>query len=98
MCKYATCHLAPFNLSMPSFRVKAFKLPVNKDSSKVQHNRDENNIPAHKPFTVEQQTKKCHCQILTLSTFFGAGLLLRDALTALTSNVSPKEETVKVKT
>lgn len=26
----------PFNLSMSSFRVKAVKLPVNKDTSKVQ--------------------------------------------------------------
>lgn len=45
----------PFNLSMSSFRVKAFKLPVNKDTSKVQQNRGENNISTYKPFTLGQK-------------------------------------------
>lgn len=45
------------SIQSASFRVKAFKQPVNKDTSKVQHSRGQNNIPTHKPFTLDPKTE-----------------------------------------
>lgn len=56
--EYAISQLVdPFNLPLPSFRVKAFKQLVNKDPGGGEQNRGPNKNPTPEPLTADQKQK-----------------------------------------
>ena len=95
MCKHATCQLVKVHSISPClpFRGKASKLPVNKDTSKVQRTRGENKTPTCKPFAVDIKHKVSFSNTHFIHILWRRSSAPGRLHTALTSNVSPRVET-----
>lgn len=96
MYKYATCQLVRSIQSLPVFpSCQGFSsCQLNKDTSKVQQNRGENNILTHKPFTVDQKLNVSFSNTHFIHIIWCSSPAWGLLDTALTSNVGPRVETI----
>lgn len=95
MCKYATCQLVEVHSISPClpFRGKASKLPVHKDTSKVQRTKTKNITPTCKPFDVDIKHKVSFSNTHFIHILWRWSSAPGRLHTALTSNASPRVET-----